>query len=175
MNLTPVIDLRQPAEALKANVFWGLLFGLLLAVPPLFAPEDVPLWKRIGLVAAGVAWMAFMGRMALRNRSRRVRCDGATVFVTEGGTSRSFALAEVRRVQREDLRAQLRAVDQMGMTRQQKFHELNTLPRMVFYVLRDTQGRELLRLDEACEPKEQMNRMVEVMGGLTGQGIEDAR
>lgn len=172
MSVLPPIELRQPAEALKANVFWGLVFGLLLAVPPWFVGGDVPLWKRLGLVAAGVAWMAFMGRMASRNRTRRVRCDGTTVFVTEGGETRTFPLSEVRRVHREDLRAQLRALDRVGMTRQQQFHAFDTLPRMVFYVLSNAQGRELLRLDAACEPPAEMARMLEVLRGLTGEGIE---
>lgn len=167
-----MIELRQPAEALKANIFWGLLFGLLLLVPALIGPADVPLWKRVGMGLAGLAWMGFMGRMALRNRTRRVRCDGATVFVTEGGQTRTFALAQVARVTREDLRAQLRAVDQAGMSRNQKFHEFSTLPRMVFYVLTDAQGHELLRLDEACEPKEAMGRMVELLDGIGASGSE---
>lgn len=70
--------------------------------------------------------------------------------------------ADLKRVVREDLQKQLCDLDQMGMSRQQKTHRQNTLPRMGFYVLQGAQGRELLRLDEASEPKEEMVRMVDL-------------
>ncbi|OHE74920.1 MAG: hypothetical protein A2107_11530 [Verrucomicrobia bacterium GWF2_62_7] len=48
-----IIQMREPSESWKANVFWGLLFGLLLVVPALFAPKDAPAVEEVWRDGAG--------------------------------------------------------------------------------------------------------------------------
>ena len=97
-----LIQMREPSESWKANVFWGLLFGLLLVLPPLFAPKDtpLPLWKKYGAMALGVAWMTFMGRSAIQNHGRTVRCDTTSIQISSPFASKRILLSDVNKLVR---------------------------------------------------------------------------
>lgn len=167
-----VIEMREPRESWKANVFWGLLFGLLMIGPSVFAPADTPAWKRFGLMALGLAWMGFMGRMAIRNRGRKVRCDQTSIEITDPLGSRRILLSEVKQVTRCDVREKLREFDDVGRPRY-KTKPLDTLAPMVVYILRDEQGSELLRLDQKMDPPDEMRRFLDRMEALTGKPVRD--
>jgi hypothetical protein len=167
-----VIYLREPAETWKANLFWGLLFGLLLIVPSFFAPEYTPLWKKYGLMILGVAWLGFMCRKAFQNRGRRVRCDWSEIEVSQPSGSWRIPLSEVKRAVRMDIREDLRKWNDMGRPRY-KTKPLNTLSSMVVYTLYDGSDRELLRLDKKMEPAGEMRRFLERMEEVTGCPIHE--
>jgi hypothetical protein len=143
------IEMREPNESWKANVFWGLLFGLLLVLPPLFSPNDPNIWKRVGFIAAGVAWMAFMGRTAIQNRGRSVRCDQSEILVSQPFGSRRIALSDIKKVTRRDIREHLRKIEESGTRRER---DLDTLSPMVIYILYDAAGKRLLELDKGMQP-----------------------
>lgn len=168
------LAVRQPAEAWKANLFWGAVFGLPLVLGGLFGPEDAPLWKRLGALALGLIWMAFMIRTALGNRGRKVVHEGASILVADPFVSRRISVGEVHRVVREDLRQKFKEVDEFGMSRRQKFERMSTLPRMVYFVLLDAQGGELLRLDENMEPKAVLHQILDRLQASTGSPIAEA-
>lgn len=167
-----IIEMREPGESWKANVFWGLLFGLLLFVPPLFAPKDVLAWKKYGMMALGVAWMAFMGRSAIQNHGRTVRCDRTSIQVSQAFGSKRILLSEVKKITREDVRKKLREFENIGRPRY-KTTPLDTKAPIVLYILRDAQGRELLRLDKNMEPVDELRRFLDRMENLTGSPIRD--
>lgn len=167
-----IIKMREPQETWKANLFWGLLFGLLLIVPSFFAPENISAWKKYGSMAIGMAWLGFMSRKAFQSRGRTVRCDDTAIVISQPSGSWSIPLSEVKKVTRSDARKTLREWNDIGRPRY-KTKPLDTLPSMVIYTLHDATGRELLRLDKNMEPKSEMIRFLERMEKLTGSPIID--
>ena len=165
-----VIHLKEPAETWKANIFWGLLFGLLMIVPSFFAPEHTPLWKKYGLMILGAAWLGLMCRKAFQNNGRRVRCDLSEIVVSQPFGSRRIPLSEVKKVVREDIREELRKWNDVGRSRY-KTKPLDTLPAMVVYTLYDGTDRELLRLDKNMEPPGEMHRFLQRVETQTGRPI----
>jgi hypothetical protein len=165
------IFMREPSESWKANVFWGLLFGLLLVVPPFFADADVPKWKRALAIAAGIAWMVFMGRSAIRNRGRTVQCNTKFIQVSDPFGTRSIPLSDVAKVTRRDVRKKLNEFDNIGRSRRNR--ELSTLPEMVDYIAYDAAGKELVRLDKNMEPHTELRRFLNRIIKQTGKEIAD--
>ena len=153
------IVVHEPGESWKANVFWGLLFGLLLAVPPLFAGDDLPGWKKVGMIALGLGWMAFMARSAIQNRGRSIRCDSTTIEVRQPFGSRSIPLHEVRKIVRTDVRRNLRAIDDFGRSKT-RTRGLDTMPSIVIYTLHDADGKELLRFGKDMKPAGELDRLL---------------
>jgi hypothetical protein len=153
------IELREPRQAVKANFFWGILFGGLLLLPAVFAPAETAPLTRIGSGLAGFAVLAAMGLLIGRNRSRRIRLRDGIVEVSSAFGSSRFSLAEVASVTERDIRKELRDFDRGDAP---KFHTtgLDTLPEMVKYELCDRDGRVLLSLDRDSEPAEALGRFL---------------
>ena len=167
-----LIEMKEPSESWKANIFWGLLFGLLLLVPPYFAGPDVPLWKRVGTMFIGVAWMAFMGRSALQNRGRKVRMEGAMIEEIQPLGTRSISVYQVKKITRCDVRAKLREFEDIGRSRT-KTRGLDTTPDIVVYKLYGERGEELLKLDEHMQPPSEMHRFLARLEAQTGTKVVD--
>jgi hypothetical protein len=161
------IELREPSQSWKANVFWGLLFGLLALIPALMAPPETSWIEKYAWVAGGVAWMIFMGLSAYRNFGRKVICDASTIVVSQAFASKRVALADVKQVTREDVRQQLREIDEIGMSRRDKMRRMDTKAPMIMYVLRDGAGKTLLRLDKDMQPPAAMRRFLDRLENLT--------
>jgi len=167
------IELREPSEHWKANIFWGLLFGLLLVLPPLltFSPSEPHLWKRLLSIAAGIAWMVFMGRTAMQNRSRTVRCDRSEIHVSQPFGSLRIPLSEIKKVTRRDITEHLRKVRES--TRNRGGLDEDTLRPIVIYILYDAAGKRLLDVDSGMQPAQEMSRFLTRMKELTGGPIPD--
>jgi hypothetical protein len=161
------IELREPSQSWKANVFWGLLFGLLALIPALMAPPETSWFEKYAWVAGGIAWMIFMGLSAYRNFGRKVICDTSTILVSQAFASKRVALADVKQVTREDVRQQLREIDEIGMSRRDKMRRMDTKAPMIMYVLRDGGGKTLLRLDKDMQPPAAMRRFLDRLENLT--------
>ena len=166
------IKMREPRETWKANLFWGLLFGLLLIIPSIFAPENVSVWKKYGSMVIGVAWIGFMSRRAFQSHGRTVRCDEIEIEISQPSGSWRIPLSEVKKITRSDVRETLREWNDIDRPRY-KTKPLDTLPSMVIYTLRDAAGRELLRLDKNMKPSSEMQRFLDRMKKLTGGTISD--
>jgi len=166
-----IITLRQPSEAWKANLFWGAVFGLPLLLGGIFGPEDAPLWKRLGAMLLGALWTAFMVRTALRSRGTKVVYDGSTILVSDPFGARRIPVSQVHRVVREDLRQQFQELEEIGLSRRQKFERMSTLPPMVYFILQDAQGTELLRLDQNMQPEVALHQLLERLEASTGSPI----
>jgi hypothetical protein len=162
------IELREPSQSWKANVFWGLLFGLLAVIPAAMAPPETSWFEKYAWIAGGIAWMIFMGLSAYRNFGRKVICDGSTIVVSQAFASQRVPLATVKRVTREDVRQQLREIDEIGMSRRDKMRRMDTKASMIMYVLRDAEGKTLLRVDQDMQPPAGMRRFLERLENLTG-------
>ena len=130
-----VIDMREPPESWQANVFWGLLFGLLLIVPTLFDAEETSSLQKYGLIVAGLAWMGFMGLSAFRNYGRTVHCDDKSIVVSQAFGSKRILLDDVKKVTRMDVGQKLRDFDNIGRSRWGKMQ--TTKMNIVKYVLYD--------------------------------------
>ena len=166
------IELREPSQSWKANVFWGLLFGLLAVVPALLAPPQAPIVEKYIWVAAGVGWMAFMGLSAYRNFGRKVVCDGTAIVLQGSSPSVSGTLSVVSvdgRAATFDIgtNGALAAFNVLVNT-YATGDPLDTNAPMVMYVLRDAQGNTLLRLDRDMQPRAQMRRLLDRLENLTG-------
>jgi hypothetical protein len=161
------IELREPGQSWKANVFWGAL-GLLAIVPSLLAGPETSFIERWGTAALGLAWMIFMGLSAYRNFGRIVRCDDSFVVVSQAFGARRVALADVKKVIREDVRQQLREIDEVGLSRYGKMQRFDTKAAMIMYVLQDAQGKTLLRLDKDMQPATEMRRFLDRLESRTG-------
>jgi hypothetical protein len=155
------IVLTEPRQSWKANVFWGLVLGLPAVILPVFAGSEADVFEKWGMMALGVAWLAFMGANAYRNFGRTIRCDMETIAVSQAFASKNIRLADVASIQLEDIRKSLREFDQIGMSWREKARQMDTTAPINMYVLRDAQGRTLLRVDEEMEPPQAMRRFVE--------------
>jgi len=71
-------------------------------------------------------------------------------------------------VTREDVRQQLREIDEIGMSRRDKLRRMDTKAPMIMYVLRDGAGKTLLRLDKDMQPPAAMRRFLDRLENLTG-------
>ena len=78
-----MIEMREPRESWRANVFWGLVFGVSLIVPQFFGWEETSWLEKYGFIVAGLAWMGFMGLSAFRNYGRKMRCDDTSIEVSQ--------------------------------------------------------------------------------------------
>jgi hypothetical protein len=155
------IKLAEPRQSWKANVFWGLILGVPAAVLPWFADSDADPIEKWGTVAIGIAWLVFMGANAYRNFGRTVRCDMETIVVSQAFASKQVPLSEIASIQLEDVRQQLREFDEIGMSWREKARHMDTMAPIHMYVLRDAQGRTLLRIDAQMEPPAAMRRFVQ--------------
>ena len=164
------IVLHEPGQSWKANVFWGLLFGLGLAVPPFLGSEGRA-FERYGMVLAGLAWMAFMGYRAVGNFGKTVRIDMAEIVVSTPLGERRVTLREVKRVSLSDVRKELADLENLGAPAH-KAKPMNTMGRLRLYVLRDAEGRELLRLDSEMTPGAEMVRFLRRMEAVTGRPVD---
>jgi hypothetical protein len=168
------IEMRESSDLWKANVFWGLLFGLLFTLPPLltFSASDPGLWKRLLSIGAGFAWMVFMGRIALQNRSRVIRCDQSEILVSQPFGSRRIPLSEIKKVTRRDIREHLRKAAESSR-RRGGIDEGNTLGPKVIYILYDAAGKRVLDVDSGMQPSREMGRFLDRMKALIGGSIPD--
>jgi hypothetical protein len=66
------------------------------------------------------------------------------------------------------VRQQLREIDEIGMSRRDKMRRMDTKTSMIMYVLRDAEGKTLLRLDKDMQPPAGMRRFLERLENLTG-------
>lgn len=169
-----IIEVREPREAWKANVFWGLALGLPAVLAAAFAPAEASLLEKFGLTLLGVAWIAFMGYKAVRNRAAIVRCDDKNIRLSHPFGSLSIPLAEVKSVVREDVRQAVRDFETAGMPLREKMRLMDTTPSIIKYVLYDAQGKLLLMLDEKMEPAAETRRLFQRLQDVTGQPIERA-
>jgi hypothetical protein len=167
------IELREPTFKWKANVFWGLLFGLVFTLPPLltYSANDPSLWKRLAWIGAGLAWMVFMGRIAIQNRSRVLRCDQSEILVSESFGSRRILLSEIKTVTRRDISEHLRKTGESSRRRRRL--DDDTLGTIVVYVLRDASGKRLLDISNDMQPSQEMRRFLTRMKALIGTEIPD--
>jgi hypothetical protein len=155
------IVLSEPRQSWKANVFWGLILGVPAVVLPWFAGSDADFIDKWGMFAIGIAWLGFMGANAYRNFGRTVRCDMETITVSQAFASKKVPLADVADIRLEDVRKQLREFDEIGMSWRAKARHMDTTAPIDMYVLRDAQGRTLLRIDSGMEPPHAMRRFVQ--------------
>ncbi|AMO22329.1 hypothetical protein GCM10027034_26600 [Ramlibacter solisilvae] len=154
------IVLREPRQSWRANVFWALMLGLPAVGLPLLAGDEAMALEKYGTVLLGLGWMGFMGASAWRNLGRTVRCDMEWITLSQAFAPTRVALSQVASVTREDVRRQLRAFRDIGVSQAQRRHTFDTLPPIVMYVLRDAQGRTLMRLDQGMEPAGEMSRFL---------------
>jgi hypothetical protein len=167
------IEVREPRQSWQANVFWGLLFGLLAVVLPLLPIADVPVWQKAGYVLLGIGWMALMGFMAVRNHGRTVRVDLKEIVVSTPFGSERIDLARVKRVIRTDVRQQIRDFESVGRP-SQKTAPFGTMAPIILYILYDADGRSVLRLDKDMEPAAEMGRLLRRLEAVTGKPIGSA-
>lgn len=165
-----IIVLHEPGQSWKANVFWGLLFGLGLAVPP-FLGDEGPALERYGMALAGLAWMAFMAYRAVGNFGRTVRIDMAEIVVSTVFGEKRVPLREVKRVSLSDVRKELADLASLGVPSNRP-KPMNTMAPLRLYSLRDADGRELLRLDGEMTPGSEMLRFLRRMEALTGRSVD---
>jgi hypothetical protein len=168
------IEMRESTDLWKANVFWGLLFGLLFTLPPLltFSANEPGIWKRLLSIGAGLAWMVFMGRIALQNRSRVIRCDPSEILVSQPFGSLRIPLSEIKKVTRRDIREHLRKAAESSR-RRSGIDDSETLGPKVIYILYDAAGKRLLDVDSSMQPAQEMRRFLDRMKALTGGSIPD--
>jgi hypothetical protein len=156
-----ILVLTEPRQSWKANVFWGLGLGLPAVVLPMFGPSDGDVFEKWGMMALGVAWLAFMGANAWRNFGRTVRCDRETISVSQAFASKKVPLAQVAGIELEDVRKSLREFDEIGMSWRDRARHMDTTAPINMYVLRDADGKTLLRIDSEMEPPAAMRQFVE--------------
>ena len=122
---------------------------------------------------AGLAWMIFMGRSAIQNRGRSVRCDDKSIVVSQPFGSLAIPLHEVRKVTRRDVRQKLREVEEFGLSGREKFERMDTMAPIVIYCLYNARDEKLLELDRNMQPPGEMQRFLKRMEKLTGKPISD--
>jgi hypothetical protein len=154
------ISVRGPKQSWRANLFWGLLGLPMVVMPPWFGEKPLTL-DDYGAMLIGAGWMALMGASAWRNFGRRVQCDTESITLSQPfDKPLRVALPDVASVTREDVRKKLLEVEESGMPQDRRGKGLDTRAPIVMVVLRDAQGRTLMRLDKDMEPAGEMQRLL---------------
>jgi len=167
------ITIREPSQSWKANIFWGLILGLPAIILPLLPFADAPPWQRAGYVLLGFGWMAFMGFNAARNHGRTVTADMREIVVSSVFGSERIPLAKVARIERTDVRQQLRDFEAIGRP-SQKTAPFSTMAPVILYFLYDAEGRILLKLDKDMQPADELHRLLRRLETLSGRPIGNA-
>jgi hypothetical protein len=164
------ITVREPGQSWKANVFWGLILGLPAVVLPLLPFADAPPWQRAGYVLLGLGWMGLMGFNAARNHGRTVTADEREIVVSTVFGSEHIPLSEITRVERTDVRQQLREFEAVGRS-SSKTVPFSTMAPVILYILYDADGRTLLKLDKDMEPAGELHRLLRRLETISGRPI----
>ncbi|MDB6138815.1 MAG: hypothetical protein JWO94_1887, partial [Verrucomicrobiaceae bacterium] len=127
--------------------------------------------KKYGSIFAGVLWMVFMGRSAIQNRGRSIRCDDKSVFISQPFGLSVVPVHEICKITRNDVRKKFREINELGMSRRQKFERMDTMAATVVYTFYNAGNEELLRLDSNMQPPREMQRFLRRMERQTGTSI----
>jgi hypothetical protein len=152
------VRVYRPASEWKAPLFWSVL-GLGAAALGLFAPAVTPL-ARIGYVLLGGLWIVLTASLSLYNGTTQVAADAHGLLETSAFGWRDLRWEEVGGVETREL----------VPTTRRNFSEAMPFPGRTTrsLVFTDRDGRALMRLSVAMQPRDDMRRLLEVCAARTG-------
>jgi hypothetical protein len=152
------VRVYRPASEWKAPLFWAVL-GLGAAALGLFAPAVTPL-ARSGEVLLGGVWILLTASLSLYNGTTQVAADAHGLLETSAFGWRDLRWEEVGGVETREL----------VPTTRKDFSDAMPFPgrttRSLVFTGRD--GRALMRLSVAMQPRDSMRRLREVCAARTG-------
>jgi hypothetical protein len=152
------VRVHRPASEWKTPLLWSVL-GLGLAACGLFGPDATPM-QRIGYVLGGGFGVALMGALSLYNGATEVTADAHGLRETSAFGWRDLRWAEVGGVETRELVPTTRG----------DFHDVMPFPGRTTrtLVFADRNGRALMRLSVAMQPRDAMRRLLDVCASFTG-------
>jgi len=153
----PDLEVYEPRESWKANLFYGCLFGLLFGLPPFFVRGEWRPWPAI-LAVAGIGFFLLMVQSSVLNYSRAVRLSPAGLEERSFFGARRIAWEELGGLEFHDVRKFLEDVTNIRRWRTQKF---STLPRIDVWMVKDREGRPVFSLPAEMTPRDTFRAMRE--------------
>jgi hypothetical protein len=152
------VRVHRPASEWKTPLLWSVL-GLGLAACGLFGPDATPM-QRIGYVLVGGLGAALMAALSLYNGTTEVAADAHGLRETSAFGWRDLRWAEVGGVETREL----------VPTARRDFHDVMPFPgrttRTLVFAGRN--GRALMRLSVAMQPRDAMRRLLDTCASFTG-------
>jgi hypothetical protein len=152
------VRVHRPASEWKAPLFWSAI-GLGAVALGLFAPVVTPL-ARIGYVLLGGLWILLTASLSLYNATTQVAADAHGLLETSAFGWRDLRWEEIGGVETRET----------VPTRRRNFRDALPFPgnttRSLVFTRRD--GRALMRLSVAMQPRDSMRRLLEVCTARTG-------
>jgi len=150
----PEVEVSEPRESWKANLFWGCVLGLPFGLPAVFMDGK---WTaaRAFWAAVGLGLFLWMVQSAVENYTRQVRLCSAGLEERTYFGIRRVPWEELGGVEFQDVRAQIERLQDWRTRRR------STLPRMDVWMVKDRQGKEILSLPAEMWPEKDFKGMLE--------------
>jgi hypothetical protein len=147
---TARLEVFEPRESWKANLFYGCVFGLAMGVPCFFVKGAWKPWPTIVAVLS-MGFLAWMIQSAIFNFTRSVRVTDAGVEeVTFFGTRR-VPWEEFGGLEFQDVQKFFTDLSNAGRWQTRKF---STMPKIDVWAVKDSEGRQIFSLPAEMTPKE---------------------
>jgi hypothetical protein len=154
------LRVHRPASEWRAPLFWSLL-GVAMAALGLFHRSGAPL-PRLGTIFLGGLWVLLMAALSLDNGTTEVAADAHGIRETSAFGWRDIPWADVAGVERWEVTA----------VNRKAFSLMHQLPipghtsRSLVFTGRN--GRALMRLSVAMQPRDTMGRLLDFCAARTG-------
>jgi len=154
VETAPDLEVREPGESWKANLFYGCVLGLPFGLSALLTGGE---WTaaRAFWAALGFGLFLWMIQSAVENYSRTVRLSGAGLEERSFFGRRRIPWEEIGGLEFQDVREQIQR-HQDWRTRRS-----STLPHIDVWAVKDRDGREVFSLPAGMQPDDAFRKMRE--------------
>jgi hypothetical protein len=157
---SPLVQIRPPAQAWRANLFWAtILGGSLLAVAIFGGGTNLIVRVLVGWLGASfVLWMAYS---AVGNYTGAIVADNTAVISRSYWSAQRVAWTDLRDLRLVDTKKELDKLKGFGARGKMKPVD-NSVPDIRHWVFYGADCREVLRIDVQSEPSEQVQALLEL-------------
>jgi hypothetical protein len=159
----PDFEVYEPPESWKANLFYGLVLGLAMGLPPFFTGGDWTPWRTLWAVA-GIGFLLWMLQSAALNSTRSVRLSSAGLEERSMFGTRRIPLEEIGGLQFQDVAQQLENLKLWQDRRRAGIRPIEV------WTVKDREGWEVLRLPAEMTPRDTFRAMRERLDRRTVTG-----
>lgn len=160
VETAPDLEVHEPRESWKANLFYGCILGLLMGVPAFFVRGGWRPWPAI-VAVVGLGFFLWMVQSAVSNYTRTVRLSPAGLEERTFFGSRRIGWDDLGGLEFQDVRKQLEAFNRPEPGQSRKF---STIPRIDIWMVKDRQGRDVFSLPAEMTPPATFRALRERIG-----------
>ncbi len=157
VEATPDLEVFEPRESWKANLFYGCVLGLLMAIPAYFVRGEWKPWPAI-VATVGTGFFLWMVQSATLNYTRTVRLSQVGLEERSWFGSRRIEWNNLGGLEFHDVKKFNEDLSNLGRSGTRKF---STLPRIDVWAVLDREGRWVISLPAEMTPADTFRAMRE--------------